>query len=66
MACLTNQIIHVCAFLTNFQPALVPLPNENSVSDVEEFFDLLSDSDYDDVDSDWIIILYFDIICNSN
>ena len=52
MACLTNQIIHVCAFLTNFQPALVPLPNENSVSDVEEFFDLLSDSDYDDVDSD--------------
>ena len=52
MARLTNQIIHVCAFLTNFQPALVPLPNENSVSDIEEYFDLLSDSGYDDVDSD--------------
>ena len=52
MARLTNQIIHVCAFLTNFQPALVPLPNENSASDIEEYFDLLSDSDYDDVDSD--------------
>ena len=49
MARLTNQIIFICAFLTNFQPALVPLPKNCSESEVEDQF---SDSDSDiDLDS---------------
>lgn len=51
MARITNQIIYVCAFLTNFQPALVPLPEEHSDVDVEKYFEQLSDCDSDsDVD----------------
>ena len=53
---LTNQIVSVCAWLTSFQPSLVPLPDSNSESmdewDVEEYFDRLYDSDYDADDSD--------------
>ena len=53
MARLTNQIITICAFLTNFQPALVPLPKSISDVEVEDYFRQLSDSDPDsDVDSD--------------
>ena len=55
MARLTNQIIFICAFLTNFLPALVPLPNNSDEIDVENYFKQLSDSEIDtisDVDSD--------------
>ena len=47
MARLTNQIIHVCAFLTNFQPALVPLSQYCSEEQVEDYFKQLSDIDSD-------------------
>ena len=34
MACLANQVVTVCALLTNFQSALVPVPaHENAESD---------------------------------
>ena len=53
MARITNQIVYVCAFLTNFQPALVPLSTESSESEVEKYFEQLSDCDSDPViDSD--------------
>ena len=55
MARLTNQIIFICAFLTNFLPALVPLPKNSDEIDVENYFKQLSDSEIDtisDVDSD--------------
>lgn len=51
MARLTNQIIFVCAFLTNFLPALVPLPSTCTNEDVEEYFAHLPDSDTDSVSS---------------
>ena len=45
---LTNQIISVCAFLTNFQPGLIPLPAEGTGDgDVESYFEQLSDSEHD-------------------
>ena len=55
MARLTNQIVSVCAFLSNFHPALVPLPPLSEDSDVEQYFMELSDacnpSDSEDSDS---------------
>ena len=53
MARITNQIVCVCALLTDFQPALIPLPREPHDSDVESYFQQLEsdcsseDSDYD-------------------
>lgn len=48
MARIANQIVCVCAWLTNFQPALVPLPDsEEGDRDVEEYFQSVYDSDYD-------------------
>ena len=51
VARLTNQTIFICAFLTNFQPALVPLSKYCGEKDVEEYFNQLPDSepesDYD-------------------
>ena len=45
---LTNQIISICAFLTNFQPVLIPLPAEGTGDgDVESYFEQLSDSEHD-------------------
>ena len=38
LAHITNQIVFVCAFLTNFQPALVPLSKEPEDSEVESYF----------------------------
>ena len=38
IARLTNQIVHVCAHLSNFHPALVPMPEVTSESDVETHF----------------------------
>ncbi len=32
LARLTNQIIYVCVFLTNFQPVLIPLPHASAIS----------------------------------
>ena len=53
MARITNQIVCVRAFLTNFMPALVPLPQDSSDSDVEEYFKQLSACDSEsDGDSD--------------
>ena len=51
LASLTNQIVYVCAILTNFQPALVPLPTAagTSESDVDDYFNCLS---HDESDSD--------------
>ena len=37
MAQLCNQIVHVCAFLSNFQPALVP-SDQLDENDVDEYF----------------------------
>ena len=43
MARITNLILCVCALLTNFQPALIPLPMEPDDSDVESYFQQLED-----------------------
>ena len=48
LARLANQIVHVWAFLTNFQPALVPqaASSEEVVdSDLDDYFDCLSEED---------------------
>ena len=49
MARLTNQIIFVCGFLTNFLPALLPSFNDtidsDSDADVENYFEGLSNCD---------------------
>ena len=45
---IANQIVSVCAWLTNFQPALVPLPSDSSMEDeVASYFQSIEDSDYD-------------------
>ena len=45
MARIINQIVYVCAFLSNFHTALVPPPQQLSESDVEEYLNGLSNSD---------------------
>ena len=52
MARLSNQIVFVCAMLTNFLPVLVPLPDEPDKTIVEEYFGQLTDSDTNSDDSD--------------
>ena len=47
MARLTNQVVFVCAFLTNFQPVLIPLPTNADDSNIESYFEQLSDCDSD-------------------
>ena len=49
MSRLANQIVCVCAWLTNFHPALLPPPlHANSETDVDDYFRTLdSDSDSD-------------------
>ncbi len=42
-----STVLCVCAFFTNFQPALVPLPSHVSEKEVEEYFQQLSDCDSD-------------------
>lgn len=45
---ISNQIVSVCAWLTNFQPALVPLASDSTIEDkVDTYFQSLQDSDYD-------------------
>ena len=55
LARLTNQVVFVCAFLTNFQPALVPLSSNSSEEEVDEYFEKLSecsDSECDSLDDE--------------
>ena len=47
LARLTNQIVHICAYLSNFHPGLVPPPEAMSESEVETYFDTLSNDDDD-------------------
>ena len=51
LARLTNQIVHVCAYLSNFHPGLVPPPEVASEDDVEMYFDTFADSDEYSTDS---------------
>ena len=45
---LANQIVSVCAWLTNFQPALIPPPSQCSTEDeVDRYFLTVEDSEYD-------------------
>ena len=48
---LTNQIVYVCAFLTNFQPALVPSTNDDDNA-VESYFEQFSEDQSSDFDSE--------------
>ena len=54
MVRLLNQVVCVCAWLTNFHPALLPPPVEPSESDIEHYLHSLDDSDHsnDSCDSD--------------
>ena len=57
MARLANQIVCVCAWLTNFQPALVPLPEHEAAESEDEVVDYFqslygSDSDTDTEESE--------------
>jgi len=45
MACIINQIVCVCAFLSNFHPTLVPPPPHLLDGEIEDYWDQLSDSD---------------------
>ena len=50
---LLNQVVCVCAWLTNFQPVLVPPPMEASDEEISEYFQKLEeDSDITDNESD--------------
>ena len=54
LARLANQIVCVCAWLTSFQPALVPSPTDDGGdSDVEAYFDAVYESDCDADESDY-------------
>ena len=45
LARLTNYIVYVCAFLTNFGPALVSSPEISSEDDVDAYFGEISKCD---------------------
>lgn len=45
MIWLTNHIVSVCAWLTNFQPALVPAMTDLSDTDVDTYIQTLDDTD---------------------
>ena len=51
MSRLVNQVVCVCAFLSNLRPALVPPSQLLSDSDVEDYLNALSNSDDDDPES---------------
>ena len=50
MARLSNQVVCVCAWLSNFQPALIPVPEDSCEDDVDNYFNELSG--YSSSDSD--------------
>lgn len=55
MARLSNQIVCVCAFLSNFHPALVPLPPKDltdSEADADEYFEQLNETDTEEDESE--------------
>ena len=55
MSNIANQIVCVCAWLTNFHPALLPPPMANSETDIQDYFQSLSSdsgTDSDICDSD--------------
>jgi len=52
LAKLTNHIVCVCALLTNFGPALVGNPEMLRESDVDAYFNDMSDCETDDYDID--------------
>ena len=55
MSRIINQVVCVCvcAFLTNFMPALVPPPENLKDEDVDSYFQgLSSDSEYDEISED--------------
>lgn len=49
MGRLINQIVCVCAWLTAFQPALVPAPctTDSDEQEVDDYLDTVFESDYD-------------------
>lgn len=47
MSRIADKIVTVCALLTNFQPVLIPPINVDDISDVEDYFTHLSDTDYE-------------------
>lgn len=53
MSRIINQVVCVCAFLTNFMPALVSPPKNLKDEDVDNYFQgLSSDSEYDEISED--------------
>ena len=45
---IANQILSVCAWLTIFQPALVPPPSQSSTDEeVDQYFQTVEESEYD-------------------
>ena len=46
MSRIADKIVTVCALLTNFHPVLIPTMDAD-ISNVEDYFNLLSDSDYE-------------------
>ena len=45
LPCVINQLVCVCSFLSNFQPALAPLPHKIPNSETEDSMGDLSDSE---------------------
>ena len=46
---IANQIVTVCALLTNFQPVLIPPPSDSTTElEVKNYFEIIEDdSEYD-------------------
>ena len=51
MSRLASQIVCVCAYLSNFLPALVPPTEDISDSDIQEYFASISDDEHSEDDS---------------
>ena len=51
MSRLASQIVCVCAYLSNFLPALVPPMEDISDSDIQEYFASISDDEHSKDDS---------------
>ena len=53
---ISNQIVYVCAFLTNFKPVLVPSESNGSMNEVEKYFENIdseeSNEEYSESDFD--------------
>ena len=51
MSRLASQIVCICAYLSNFLPALVPPTEDISDSDIQEYFASISDDEHSEDDS---------------